>query len=682
MPVRPLHCLEPSFGAPMKERSQDVPYRTPDIAMMLLYGGAGLLLFFAAWELLETYVLLPRVAMGALRVLHLARGVTASLLLAGFVAWYIVRHPAMPHRVDVSSGALLDRSAWQREHLRWFIQLRWIAAAVAVGLIVIAVPLTAVLSPRHLPQLLACWLVLVIGNSIFLRQLRRGGEFDRQVIAQTCLDLFVLTGMLNASGGIENPLSIAYLFHVIIAGILLPARKAVGVAVLGSAMFALLTVGELLRFLPHATILLFPHGHGLEQGQLHVGHAAHDPIFVVSRTTSFIAVMMMTAYFTSLVTGRLRRSEADLEAGAEKAMLERGRLEGIIDAARLGIAVVERDMSVLWANDRLVGWLGWQVPLAAAASPHDHRDGNGCLACAAERTLRRGDQSETEVTLPAVDTGTRVFRIVTSPVRDSEGEVVQAVAVVEDVTARKAFEAEALHSGRLSVLGQLAAGIAHEIGNPLSSLHARLQLMKRRSDLDFQQESLEVLQTQIDRIGRIVRNVSHMSHNRTEGWETVDVNSVASEALSLVRMDTRGRSIRFGEHLQAAIPHVRGVRDQLLQVIINLLLNGMEAMPGGGSLDVRTAAADGHVKIVVSDSGAGMDERVRQRLFEPFFTTKPEGTGLGLSICYSLVHAHGGNIEVASGSGGSQFTIHLPAAVPAGEPHLRRSRNEQRTVDR
>lgn len=658
---------------PRSHRPREVEHRTPDIPMMLLYGGAAVLLFFAGYELLLTYALLPRVAMRALRLLQTARGVTASLLLVAFVVWYMVRHPTMLHRVDGASGVLLDHAEWKSEHLRWFIQLRWIAAVVAVGLILIAVPLTGILSPQQLPQLLACWLILVIGNAIFLRQLRRGGEFDRQVIAQTVLDLLVLTGMLNASGGIENPLAIAYLFHVIIAGILLPKRKAIGVAIMGNAMFCLLAFGELIEVLPHVTILLFPHGHTLEHGQLHIVHAAHDPVFVASRVISFAGVMMVTAYFTSLVTDRLRRSEVDLEANAEKAMLERRRLEGVIDAARLGIAVIERDLSVAWANDRLMHWVGWNESIPGGVCPHDHRDGSGCIACAAEETLARGEQREMEIVLPTAGASTRFLRDVTSPVRDSDGRVVQAVAVVEDVTARKAFEAEALHSGRLSVLGQLAAGIAHEIGNPLSSLHARLQLMKRRPDADFQQESLRVLQTQIDRIGRIVRNVSHLSHNRTDGWTTIDVNSVVGEAMSLVKLDKRARDIRFSERLQAGVPLVRGVRDQLLQVIINLLLNGVEAMPEGGALEATTSADGGHVKVAVSDTGKGIEERVLQRLFEPFFTTKPEGTGLGLSICYSLVHAHGGTIAVASSSAGSRFTIDLPAELPADGPRLRRA---------
>jgi signal transduction histidine kinase len=196
--------------------------------------------------------------------------------------------------------------------------------------------------------------------------------------------------------------------------------------------------------------------------------------------------------------------------------------------------------------------------------------------------------------------------------------------------------------------------------------------MNRRPDADFQLESLKVLQTQIDRIGRIVRNVSHLSHNRTDGWTTIDVNSVVGEAMSLVKLDKRARDVRFSERLQADLPLVRGVRDQILQVIINLLLNGVEAMPDGGALEAMTSADGGHVKVAVSDSGKGIEERVRQRLFEPFFTTKAEGTGLGLSICYSLVHAHGGTIEVATSPAGSRFTVDLPTEVPGDELRRRR----------
>lgn len=638
-----------------------------DIPSLLLFGGAGLSAFFGGYQLLETYFVVPRFGTQSLYLLHMLRGITASLLLAGFAAWYLVQHPTIVQRFDGASGVVLESRQWRASHLRWFIQMRWIAAGFALALIIIAVPLTGIVSAVHLPQLLIWWAVLVVSNFLFLHALKLGFDFDRQVIAQSVVDLTVLTGMLNASGGIENPLSIAYLFHVIIASILLPKRKAIGVALFGSAIFTFLALAEMFEILPHSTILLFPHSYSMAGGHMHINHAAHDPVFVAGRVLAFLGVMLLTAHFTTLVTERLRQSESDLEASARKAMLEQRRLEGVIDAAGLGMAIIGRNGILEWVNPRLVGWLQWPDSATGSSCPHDHADPRGCIACAAAQTLARAEQSEIEMALPAKSGRLRYFRSVTSPVHDSDGSVVQAVAVVEDVTVRKALEAEARHAGRLSVLGQLAAGIAHEIGNPLSSLHARLQLMKRRNEPDFHRSSLDVLQSQIDRIGRIVRNVSHLSHSARDGWMTVDVNNVVAEAVSLVRLDVRAVDIRFTERLEEPLVPIRGVRDQLLQVTLNLLLNAIDAMPSGGTLDVATFVENQRVKIAVTDSGSGIDDSVRERLFEPFFTTKPEGTGLGLSICYSLVHAHGGTIEVDSQKDrGSCFTVDLPVAAAVG----------------
>ncbi len=630
---------------------------TPDIPSLLLYGGAGICIFFGAYQLLETYVLVPRMGTQSLYLLHMLRGVIASILLAGFAAWYVVNHPTIVERFDGTTGLKI-------EHLRWFIQMRWVAAGFALALIVIAVPLTGILSAAHLPQLLICWALLVVANFLFLDALQRGFDFDRQVIVQTVVDLTLLTAMLNASGGIENPLWIAYLFHVIIASILLPKRKAIGIAIFGSAIFIALAVGELLEILPHSTILLFPHSYKMIGGHMHIMHAAHDPVFVTGRSLVFLGVMLLTAHFTTLVTERLRESESDLQASTRKAVLEQRRLEGVIDAAGLGLAVIGHGETIEWINPRLAGWLKWPDG-GSAVCPHDHREPRACIACEAERTLASGEQSDIEFSFPARGGELRHVRAVTSPVRDSDGTVAQAVLVVEDVTARKALEAEAMHSGRLAILGQLAAGIAHEIGNPLSSLHTRLQLMKRRDgDSAFAKASIDVLQNQIDRIGRIVRNVSNLSHAARDAWSTVDVNAVAGEALSLVKLDRRAANIRFSERLQESVAPVQGVRDQLLQVALNLMLNALDAMPDGGTLDVATTVRDQHVRLAVRDSGTGIDEETRQRLFEPFFTTKQEGTGLGLSICYSLVHAHRGSIDVASEPGkGSCFTVDLPVAT-------------------
>jgi signal transduction histidine kinase len=633
------------------------------VVSLLLLTASVLAVFFGLYQLLETYVLAPRYEMRVLHLLHIIRGITGSVLAAGFVAYYMIRHSSFGFRGSEQAAGTLDQHERQLDHVRWFVQMRWVAAGFTLALIVIAVPLTSILAPRHLPQLLAWWLFLILANLFFARMVSSGVAADTQIVTQVVVDLIILTGLLNASGGIENPLSIAYLFHVIIAGILLPARKAFGIALVASGIFCALAAAELFHLLPHSTILLFPHA---PAGNHIPVHAAHDLVFVVGKVVSFVGVMLLTSYFTTLVSGRLRRSETDLEIAARKAVLDHSKLEGVIDAAELGIVVVGQDSRVQWFNPRLAGWMGWDQSKAGATLAHEHDNSTACMACLTNDVLGDGQKRDAEACIRSAENGCRYFRHVASPVRDGDGQVMQVVDVIEEVTHKKALEAEALHVSKLSVLGQLAAGVAHEIGNPLSSLHARLQLMKRRDDPAFVQESLTTLQTQIDRIGRIVRGVSNLARKPGDASTSVDLNALLEEALSLVRFDKRAGAIDFKTSLQTDLPHIRGVREQLMQVFINLLLNAVESMPNGGCLEVTSRMRGDTVAVSVSDTGVGFGESVRVRLFEPFFTTKQEGTGLGLSICYSLVHAHGGSIEVRSESGrGSSFSVNLPACAPA-----------------
>jgi two-component system sensor histidine kinase PilS (NtrC family) len=604
------------------------------VSSLLLLSAAVVAAFFGAYQLLETYVLRHRFDEDTLHLLHAIRGITGSMLVAVFVAYYMVRHPTAGFS-ERDPSSVIDRQKRQIEHVRWFVQMRWVAAAFTLALIVIAVPLTSILAVEHLPQLLAWFVLLVVANLFFASQINSGISAEVQIITQVIVDLIILTGLLNTSGGIENPLSIAYLFHVIIAGILLPRRKAIAVALAASGFFCVLSLGELLHILPHSTIMLFPHG---PSGH---SHAAHDLLFVIGRTVSFVAVMLLTAYFTTLVTERLHRSERELEDAARTAVLDRRRLEGVIDAAGLGLVVAGNDLQVQWTSP------GVEV---------------GSLTSLMAETVADRQKHEGEVRTSANGHGTRYLRYVSSPVLDSDGQVVQIVGVVEDITERKALETEALHASRLSVLGQLAAGVAHEIGNPLSSLHARLQLMKRRTDPEFARDSLDILQTQIDRIGHIVRGVSNLARKPGEVWSAIDINAVVEEALGLVKFDKRAANVRFEPDLRSPLTKVQAIREQVLQVFINFLLNAVESMPDGGVVRIATFERGDSVCVSVSDSGSGIDESIRGHLFEPFFTTKPSGTGLGLSICYSLVHAHGGAIEVRSEKGnGSCFTVALPA---------------------
>jgi signal transduction histidine kinase len=594
--------------------------------------------------------------------------------------------PNQPQGLAVSarpaSTDLIDREKRRREYARWFVSLRWTAIAVSLTLIILAVPILELLPRRALVPLAGWWGALVVANLLFSRWVKRGRGFTRQVLIQGAVDLVVLTGFLNASGGLENPLYTVYLVHVIIGSILLPKRQAGGLTLLAASLFMLLAFGEYLHVLPHYTIELFPHestmaspdAHGTETQALdHGEHASHDIFFVLGRSLPFVVILMLVAYFTAMIMTRLRRSEYDLEDVARRAMLDRRRLESVVDTSGFGMMQVGPEAELRWFSGRIADWFSWRETDLGSACPLLEGDG-GCPECIAKRTVETGTVLEAERREVLAGGGERYFRHRTSPVRDRDGNVVQVVEVVEDITARRALEAEATHAGKLSVLGRMAAGIAHEIGNPLSSLSTRLSLLERRSDQAFVNESVGLLRSQVDRITRIVHGVSHFARLRSQGWTVWELNGMVEEAVGIVALDSRAKSVTISPRLADPSPRVRGVRDQILQVTVNLLLNAVEAMPDGGQVTVETSQGEDEIELAVSDTGGGIADDVRERLFEPFFTTKDQGTGLGLSISYSLVHAHGGRIEVESRSGGGsrRFGVSLPlaGAGSAGTDHV------------
>ncbi len=640
---------------------------------------------YGGWELLKSRLVPAPLEPPAQQMLNLAQGVVAVLVFLGFLSWYLVRRSAPVFESEnggSSQRGILDREERLRQHLHWFITMRWLAAGTALALSLIAVLMTEILPREALPYLLGWCGVLLIANIGFDRWRRRGRRLELQIASQAAVDLVILTGLLNASGGVENPLYIAYLFHVIIPGILLPRKKALVLTAVACGLFCFLALGEYFQLLPHYTNALFPHEGGLQSGDAHlhasiapmdnvsgsdhVDHASLDTVFVVGRIVPFVIVLALTSYFTVLVAERLRRSERDLEDVAQTAVLEHKKLQGVIHAAGVGIMLVDPDLTVRWFSQRAGDWFGWTTGSIGRRCLLDGTSG-GCSECIVSKTAKAGLALESERTVVSEGGALRHYRHATSPIRDDRGQVLQVVELVEEITARKALESKAIHEGKLSVLGRMAAGIAHEIGNPLSSLSARLCLMEQRDDPQFSRKSLGVLQGQIDRIGRIVRGVSQFSRTGTQTWSVCDPNAIMEEALGIIQLDRRAKRIEIRRHLTCPIPKIRGVKDQISQVFLNLLLNAVDAMPNGGVLTIESLKQDGMVRMTVTDTGSGMNEATLAHLFEPFFTTKKEGTGLGLSISYSLVQAHGGHIEARSRSGqGSQLEVLLPLAEEEG----------------
>src|SRR4029077_2844433 len=253
------------------------------------------------------------------------------------------------------------------------------------------------------------------------------------------------------------------------------------------------------------------------------------------------------------------------------------------------------------------------------------------------------------------------------------------LAIVRDMTTQREIEAQMHQSERLTALGQMAGGIAHVFNNLLQAILGYAQLMARSpGNTDVVRRGIDVIEKAANGGAETVRRMQKFARIRTQGepFVPMDVNQVVRDSLAITRPRWEEKKIKGGVPLQlelelGPVPVVMGRPAELNEVITNLVLNAIDAMPRGGTLRIRTRLADHrHAAITVADTGMGMSEEVRKRVFDPFFTTKgEEGTGLGLSVSHSIIERHGGDLRVDSRPGeGTTFTITLPIGMgPAGE---------------
>jgi PAS domain S-box-containing protein len=256
-----------------------------------------------------------------------------------------------------------------------------------------------------------------------------------------------------------------------------------------------------------------------------------------------------------------------------------------------------------------------------------------------------------------------------------EGSVQGNLVHVEDVTEKRSREARLRRAESLASLTTLAAGVAHEIKNPLGSMGIHLQLIqkkiggKSRVDPRTIGGHLDVIGEEVDRLNRIVVDFLFAVKPMDTRLEEADINVVIEELLEFVRPEMDQAGVRIESHLSPKVPFLRIDARFIKQALLNLIKNAVAAMPEGGTLGVETLRGDGEALVRVSDTGTGIPEEIMDKIFEPYFTTKPFGTGLGLTIVFKIVKEHFGDISVSSRLGeGTTFTLSLP--VPQKEKIL------------
>jgi signal transduction histidine kinase len=213
---------------------------------------------------------------------------------------------------------------------------------------------------------------------------------------------------------------------------------------------------------------------------------------------------------------------------------------------------------------------------------------------------------------------------------------------------------------RLSAIGQLAAGLAHEIRNPLASIDGAAEVLSTSAGDGVRAETVGIIRKECGRLNRLLTSLLDFARPRRPERRLVDVGEVLQSVVDLIR-HSAGKNIQFESEVAAAVPPLECDREQLTQVVLNLAINAAQAMPSGGLVRLRADSADGSARIQVIDNGGGVPETDLDRIFDPFFTTKESGTGLGLSVAYQIVTQHGGTITAERNRDrGMTFSIHLP----------------------
>jgi len=382
-----------------------------------------------------------------------------------------------------------------------------------------------------------------------------------------------------------------------------------------------------------------------------------------------ISASLLTALVVGWVTHRNdRRRAAELEAEVARRTREadaaRDQLQVVVDTTPAALLVLDRERRVVQAN---------RTAEAVHGVPPVGRTCHELIAARADPCPQCGIGAGVPGASPLCHTDARtgeVLSVESHPLRLPNGEA--GVLLVEQVvTEQRKLQARLLHQEKMAAFGLLAAGVAHEMGNPLSSIEAQLQLLTPQ-DLQGQAPSVvATVRQEVGRLGRILRELVDFARRRRDEATLVSVQSVVSDALRLLRHDRRMRAVALREDFDPETPPVFVVEDHLMQVVLNLLLNALDAMPAGGSLKIEVGAADGQVALRIHDSGTGMDRALLARCFEPLFTTKEpgRGTGLGLSISRDIARAAGGEIELHSAPGrGTTAVVTLPAFADAPAP--------------
>ena len=557
------------------------------------------------------------------------------------------------------------------KRIRWLVNLRWTAiTGVLLTVSIASWGLHIIDNPTPLYIIAALMTLYNFESQIYPRHLTEKPlvSIQRHAGRHIILDLFSLTALIHFSGGVENPFIFYFIFHLVIASILLSKKVSYILATLNTILLGALIFLEYYHVLPHSHLQNFL-----------PATLWRNPIYISSVLFVFTSTLFFSVYLATSImdTARAREAETrelkdnleekvvELEEARGAVLFERNKLTSIIECMQEGVIFVDDKNHVSLFNKAGQQIQKEQFGLDADAIQSPEAD--GVLLQIAE-DLSKGHAVIEQQSLEIKD---KFFENTYAAVRDRDDNYLGTVLVCRDVTDRKRMEQQMIQSEKMAAIGELASGVAHEINNPLDGLLNCILRIKRDPQNERQtKEYLGLMEEALRRIELTVGQLLNFSRQRDLALTSVSLNEVVNEVVGLIAYSADEKGIQIEKHFQEELDLIRGDKHLLEQVVLNLALNAIAAMPDGGILTFKTGEigfdallGKATVFVQVADTGIGIPKPVQDRIFDPFYTTKitEKGTGLGLSVSNRIIRQHEGVIEFDSKiEQGSVFTVKLP----------------------
>ncbi|MDP3787047.1 MAG: PAS domain-containing protein [Candidatus Omnitrophota bacterium] len=342
------------------------------------------------------------------------------------------------------------------------------------------------------------------------------------------------------------------------------------------------------------------------------------------------------------------------------------RLQAIFDGIGDGVSVVDRNYQILRVNRAILKMFNKRDYLDLIGKKcfmEYHKEEVVCESCPVEKTFSSGEPSHITKAYQEHDKGKIVLDIYSFPIKDDEGEVMQVIEYIKDVTNSVKLEDQLLYQERLAATGELAAGIAHEIRNPLGNISASTQFVLSKYKLnEVLRKHLKIVLKNAQNANRIIKDLLDFAKPNEVSFKMSSVSSVVESVCNLVKVRCIKQRVRLAKRISRRLPSLLLDKKQLEEAFLNFMLNSIDAMPEGGRLTITVYPDSENNEIVVnfSDTGCGISPENLNKLFQPFFTTKADGVGLGLYLARQVIGYHKGKVNIESKIGeGTKVIVRL-----------------------